>query len=430
MGPTYRSVRTVNCWKVRTCGFCDCSYRYFTHGTRPGFGATPEEAVDNATAKVVAYLQTYRDRNPCPHCGRYQVEMIGASRMTWHAMVMMADVLLVLPWLGVVSGMPRWLGMTSMLALIVFLVLAHVGVQLLIPNFRAPSNRKRATHMIQDGNVQTDAGSGKEPHEWKTPSAVQTGKPFWLLAFLTLGSLVALPACDVLRLVAGWPADSRWHPEVVSPGDRAWVFLPRQVHPVKGLWNGQADATLETQDALGVFNPISARTQQNRWGDQIKLDRGESTRPTKLWVEIQVPNDPAFAGKKVRIHMSLIATFPALAPNGNEFLVQQDAVQHSEDLHIAPAGAGAIFSNAWNIGLFLPSLPLFLFQCLCVWQSFRLRNAVSSMKVVPFQRNRGEGVAEDWEAPPKFRGETSFRSDGDGSRFTRDEPPGGPAPLQ
>src|SRR5262245_41237214 len=87
MATTYTSTVEVNVWKEHTCVGCGTVYRYLFKRTKTGQGATPDAARANVHKAVVAALEKEVDMQPCPGCGLYQPDMIGAQRWKRHWIV-------------------------------------------------------------------------------------------------------------------------------------------------------------------------------------------------------------------------------------------------------------------------------------------------------------------------------------------------------
>src|SRR5258708_343564 len=89
-GPSVTKLN-VACWKQITCVYCGCQFRRRVTATMKGRGATIADAEADATEIAVAYLQQRADVWPCPHCGKLQPEMVGARRLTWHVLILLAS---------------------------------------------------------------------------------------------------------------------------------------------------------------------------------------------------------------------------------------------------------------------------------------------------------------------------------------------------
>ena len=106
MATTYTSTIEINVWKEHTCVGCGGAFRYLFKRKKSGSGGTPAAAQANARKAVVNALAHEIDMQPCPGCGLYQPDMIGAARSRRH-------------W---------WAFAATLLALLVLLILARAEV--------------------------------------------------------------------------------------------------------------------------------------------------------------------------------------------------------------------------------------------------------------------------------------------------------------
>jgi hypothetical protein len=265
----------------------------------------------------------------------------------------------------------------------VVLIAAHTWTIMRFPNNLAEANRIRANNQVRHFLIWIDRGPDRKENERQAPESIQPGNTFWTLLVAFLVSLTLFVSCDVLRWVQGWPSNAGWRPEVIGPGDSAWVFLPKTIQSLKGHWNGQADALLETTDAPGVFIPVAASTRTDGWGHMIEVKQGESNSTQHLWIRIQMPDDPKLAGKKVRVHMALNVAFPVLDWNQHQFHIRQDAVEHIEEIDMAPSGAGTTFWLAWYAGTIFPYMVLLALQFYCMSRAYHLKLYAGTSEVTP-----------------------------------------------
>src|SRR5689334_1928810 len=105
--PRFRVTIAVQVWKEHTCVGCGTAYRYLLRRKADGLGPTPEAAEAAAHAAVPQVVAREADLEPCPGCGRYQPDVVGAWRLRRHGIVLACAVplLLVAPcaglWLGI-----------------------------------------------------------------------------------------------------------------------------------------------------------------------------------------------------------------------------------------------------------------------------------------------------------------------------------------
>ena len=415
MDGRHQTQKTVACWKRYTCCYCGCQFRRRVHATMKGTGATLERAEANATDNVVRFLQQHIEQWPRPHCGQFQPEMIGSLRLTWHLLILLASG----AWVGALLldyyGLaPRWLAATLLLALAALLIVAHWWIGKRYPNNYAAANKRRTDFQIKTLELSVDRGPNRKDGDWQFPDSIRLGKWFWRLLIASVLSLLLIGACDAMRLTQDWPVNENWRPEVVGPGDSAWVFLPRTIQSLNGHWTGDANAVLEVVDAPGVFVPIRATTRNDQWGDRIQVSSGASNSTRHLWVRIHVPDDEKLAGKKVRVQMTANVVFPFLEWNQHHFGLRQDVAQHQEEIQLGPTRAGLWFSIAWHAGTVIPFVLLLALQLYFVGRAYRLKRSDGLATVVPCNQPDLD-LDQDDELPPPPQKGTSFREE----RFPR-----------
>ena len=418
-----RAKLCVACWKHITCSYCGCEYRRRVSSTKLGKGATQEEADTHATEAAVKYLRRRVDVWPCPYCGNQQPEMVGSLRFTALFLLLIASFTWAAPLALEYTGLvPRSVAVLLLILFSALLIAALSWIITRYPNNSAAANKMRATNMIRLMQVWVDRGPNRKDGDWDWPASIAPGKPFWPLVIAFVFSLMLFATSDMLRWSQGWPANSGWRPEVVGPGDSAWVFLPTTIQSLKGYWTGNASALLEVEDAPGVFVPIRATTRVDEWGHTIQVNQGESNATRNLWVRLHLPDDPKLAGKRVRVHVAINVAYPVLDWNQREFRVRQDGFQHQEDLQLAPVRAGTTFWTAWYAGTLLPFAALMVLQLYCVGRAYRLKHSGGSARVVPCNQPQPETSDDDdfRDVPPAPKKDTSIREDGYGRRSSED----------
>ena len=400
----------VECWKEWRCVNCSRQYRYlFTQG-RLGHGDTSEAAEVDAVEKCVKAMENRVDVCPCPNCGHCQPEMIGKVRFVWHGLALLA----MLGWLvlAIMAGtgeMNRILGLVLIAVMAVLIPAAHALINSLFPNCWANSNKIRANTLMRNGRVWLSPDAAPEE-----PARVNPDRPsaafFSLLALICLASI---SAGDVVRIWNDWPSNAAWTPEVVGPGNKAWIYLPRTIQSVQKYWSGTVSATLEPVDEPGKRIPTFATTRTTQWGGTIRVKpSGESTTST-LWVQIRVPDDVKLEGKAMRVHVTLRVSYPQMDQVRRGFVVVEEIVEETALLQLAPSQAGATFQAAFLTGLLVPLALVVLVQLYSLWVANRLQKVGRPTVTVSYPKLKGQEdpipMAIRTKKAPK--GDTAFRAD-------------------
>src|SRR5260221_451761 len=111
----FRATLDVQCWKEHTCCYCGAAYRYLLRRKQTGHGPSQTDAAGAARSAAVRAFRSTVEPRPCPGCGNYQPDMIGARRRSRHAV-------LVLLTLAVLAGV-FLLGVLELVPPVVTLVL-------------------------------------------------------------------------------------------------------------------------------------------------------------------------------------------------------------------------------------------------------------------------------------------------------------------
>jgi hypothetical protein len=157
-----------------------------------------------------------------------------------------------------------------------------------------------------------------------------------------------------LRFATGMKSNPDWHPEVVGPGDEAYVYFPVTVNSIKGMWNGTPRVALLNAGELASTQPappLTATTRADSWGNTIRYESKEKNNLSPLWVRVRLPNDPALAGKTLHLRLDLDVRYPfevGSNPAGNTtFLVKEEAHTHTTFLTLSQPGAATGYLVAW-----------------------------------------------------------------------------------
>jgi hypothetical protein len=409
-----RSKLLVDCWKQISCSYCGCIYRRRVSCTKVGKAETQAEADAKATQMAIDYLESRVDIWPCPYCGHQQPEMVGSLRFRWHAFLLLASFAWIGPMLLDYHGLtPRWATIALLIALATVVIGLHWWLSTRFPNNYALRNKMQATFMVRNFMIWMDQSPNRKDGDWLYPDSIRPGKTFWILIAASVLSWTLFATSDVVRWTQGWPTNKSWHPEVVGPGDSAWLFLPTSIQCLKGHWTGHAQAMLEDVAAPGVFVPIHASTRVDEWGHTIQVDRNQSNSTRQLWIRIHLPDDAKWAGKNVRVHLAINTAFPVMDFNQQQFLVHQQAAQHQAELVLAPSHAGSTYWVLWYAGVLLPFVVLLATELYCVGCAYQLMHGGGSARVYRVNQPSPETPTDvdDVVPQPDAKDDNAFREE-------------------
>ncbi|WP_020470552.1 hypothetical protein [Zavarzinella formosa] len=193
----------------------------------------------------------------------------------------------------------------------------------------------------------------------------------WGYAFAAV-ALLALLAPPVRRMVLQTPLNEECEYAVVSPGLKVRVYLANDLQAIKGEWGGTGRAVALNADELGIPPELPVETPTLTKTDEIYLKKDEGHKTPDTHVAITLPDDPALAGKTLRLRTDLTLTYPKsternffeyhtanLSEERNLVLVTES--ERKTDLIVSVAGA--------LTGLFFS----FLGGALILWSDRRLR---------------------------------------------------------
>jgi hypothetical protein len=277
MGTEYTSTIEVSVWKEHTCVACANKYRYLFRRTISGSGGSAEKAEREARKTAVNSLEHEADMQPCPECGLYQPDMIAAQRSGQHwlafwALPSMASLIFILAMCDLLNYA------TSGIVLAVSalgVLLWNVLIDRSNPNADLAANRELAAQRIEEGDL---ANSGTSDESTSDPgTGVGSGHLFGYL--LILAAVFFFFAPIGLRTVEGMATNANWVPEVVGPGDNAYVYFADSVSSVKGYWSANVLVNVTNWEELGLPNAtggIVGSSKTDSWSNTIRVKSTES----------------------------------------------------------------------------------------------------------------------------------------------------------
>src|SRR5947208_3663499 len=192
MAGAYKATLEVQCWKEHTCCYCGAAYRYLLRKKQTGHGPSQTDAAGAARTAAVRAFRSTVEPWPCPGCGNYQPDMIGARRRSRHAVLFLLTlaVLAIVFLLGVLELVPP---VATLVLLVLFtgpMLLVNTWIGLNNPNRNVRANKALAERLVSQNTLQavpTDTSREDRPRA----VVIDTGVGYWL-AFLFLGATVIL----------------------------------------------------------------------------------------------------------------------------------------------------------------------------------------------------------------------------------------------
>src|SRR6516162_8262270 len=283
MAAKFTATLEVKCWKEHECSSCGTVYRYKFRRKKKGQGQTEDQAAAGATQAAIKALENQVEIRPCPSCGLVQPDMVGSWRARGHLIVLLIVLggFALLFALGMGDAVPKNLTLWLAMVWAGMALLAHLFVALRPFNSNLQANCERARDDMENGTVQI-ARAGTDYAE-ETAGLFRQGGGLLLFLLMFIG-IAVMPSAELIRRALDWPWNSSWHPAVAGPLDRTWTWIPRTINTVKGLWYGNASATVLNDKELGLQNNmVQAETSTATWGNTISVKSGEKHQTTSLW---------------------------------------------------------------------------------------------------------------------------------------------------
>jgi len=199
-------------------------------------------------------------------------------------------------------------------------------------NFSSQAKRDAVAQAVAEGSVvieQEGAGKMEETIAPRTPRVVPLLVTVaWLAAFL-------IPVPLVLRLINDWHVNPQVKPAIAGPGDTVRVELPDEIRSADGRWRATPTVVIENAGELGVEpNAIQATSKDDAWGVQFRTRSKPSEYTSKLWADLQLPDDPKLAGQTLQLRIQMEVAYPTLS-GPNTFDHKQTTVTSNLQLQTA-----------------------------------------------------------------------------------------------
>jgi hypothetical protein len=353
MATTYTSTIEFSVWKEHTCSGCGSAFRYLFKRKKSGQGGTPDAAKKAAQAAVVNSLAHEVDMQPCPGCGLYQPDMVGAGRARGHGWLILVAVVilavtLILYATDVLTAPATALVTAGLCGLV---LLAHWMIDNNNPNRNLEANRRLAQQRLQSGELWTspDRPTGIERNEAVAGSG-WTAQHTAVYALLLLG-VVAFLTPELFRLLGGWRTHREWVPTVVGPGDQPYLYFKDKVTSVKGLWAGRPVVKVVNYKELGLANDmLQASSNNDNWGMTISVDSKSKESTITPWVRIQVPDSKSLEDKKLELDINMDVQYPQLKGSTSWDPAQRQMTRQHKTLLLASSRAGSRYRSWWWSG--------------------------------------------------------------------------------
>jgi hypothetical protein len=334
-----RATVALRGWKQHTCVHCGGQFQYWMERKQTRRGASKDAARESAGYFAHSRLRNEADWRPCPTCGLYQPEMVAARRFRLHVIVFLAlSCVLFLSGTGLfAAGMHMFIdgdrGAIFAPWIVAVLVgaglFAHLVIDLIDANRNMQANRDAAWALIDRGAmVEVKAGDRFAAMEPAASAGWRRIGQFCLIVVV----LLLIPACEVMRLVNGWPINDGCKPVIVAPGDRVKVYFPKTITSVNGFWKADGRAELLNANELNRGPELKLSSKNDQWGKFIAPKKNEAHGQQRLWADIELPDDAKLAGRTLQIKMDLQVVYPTTPVN---FQNTQENVTHTVTLALA-----------------------------------------------------------------------------------------------
>jgi hypothetical protein len=353
MATTYTATVTLHCWKQHTCVGCGSNYRYQFKRKKSGQGGTQAKAHAAVEKAVVNALANEVDMQPCPGCGLYQPDMIGArrSKQHWWLVAIAAVILLILIILAASSAVQYPTVTRIATAVCGVLLVCHFIVERGDPNRSQGANQRKAQLMAERGQIELCVTGSKDPTAVEKPRPANSAAGLLLCGIYALG-IVAMGAAEMMRTASGWPYNNECYPGVAGAGDSTRIYFVDYVRSVKGYWTGQAKVEVLNAQELGLANPqLAARSKNDSWGSSISVKSSEKNSSSQVWADVQFPKSANLADKEIQLKITVNATFPTIRGGANNFDNAQDTFTRTAAVKLAGPEAGSKYVSTYWLGM-------------------------------------------------------------------------------
>lgn len=232
------------------------------------------------------------------------------------------------------------------------------------PDARLERNKSIANDGLAGGWVEIlKPGNGSAPPR-SSPHRVLVWFSFGIIVF----AFVLTWAAPVITLTH--VQNESTMPTVVGPGDKVRVVLPDKVRAVQDLWSGKITSfEVLNRDELGSGEvEVSTGTAWRGQYDRL-LNAGFETN---LWVELAIPDDPAYANKTIRARVKMDVQYPTRMDD-KQFTTASKSIDREFEVRLSDRAVGKAQRVAFKLGTLLAPV-LWVSAGLSLYIFSRLRN--------------------------------------------------------
>ena len=389
MGTTYTAKIEISCWKQHTCVGCGALFRYRFSRTVTGSAGTPDRAHADAIASAEREMKDGVEARPCPTCGLYQPEMIGARRARvhgWTATIVVLGTILV----GILAkcDAASFATLSTWSVLIgLFLAAANVAAAAANPNANLEANFQKAVTYVGERELYCDRpGSAARPRRIPGSESFTTSAII-ALVLIAVGALL-IGAGEGARLINHWTVNPDCTPPIAGPGDTVRLMLPESIDSINGMWKGSVKVVCTNAKDLSVDAPFVGETQASTWGESIYTKGG--MRKTPIWVDVTIPDSPELRNERVDLAIDVDLVSPCVV-SGTQFLDYKGGAHHETSVTLSSPGAAATYTAVWWVGVIIGGLMTAI-GALMLWFMARSLIEATNAKCLPMAAGGAIGV--------------------------------------
>jgi hypothetical protein len=172
---------------------------------------------------------------------------------------------------------------------------------------------------------------------------------------LLLAAMGAFFAPAVVILAIGGKPNPNWYPQVLGPGDEAYLYFSKRVECVGGHWRGTVDVQVLNAKELGIdgaMPQLRGRTREDQWGQTITISRrGSKTSSPALWAYVMIPDDSRLVGKTLDLQINMRVNYPRLIGSDSYDDRHVEMVSERYQIVLSSARSGTTVRMVWWLGM-------------------------------------------------------------------------------
>jgi hypothetical protein len=118
-----------------------------------------------------------------------------------------------------------------------------------------------------------------------------------------------MPAAEIVAMMSGWHSNPSAFPPVAGPGDTVILYWPESLECLKRHWKGTVEVQYTDDQQTLPPTPVKATCPSEDWGGFIG-GRGARNTDITIWTQVTLPDDPALAGKTIRMPSKIAVVYP------------------------------------------------------------------------------------------------------------------------